>query len=152
MVAVFNKEHLSWYLITLKLRETVESGIPRTSASNGLLELLDQEQQQLKKQQQTPSHSNIVIKDRDGTGDQNYDEDQIISPSESDQWVISIKEKLNQASQDDAAGTWGKLSIYKVPQHLREGDYDHKAYVPQIVSLGPYHHGKKRLRQMDRYK
>ncbi|KAK1588315.1 hypothetical protein Q3G72_021996 [Acer saccharum] len=152
MVAVFNKELLSWYLITLKLRETVESGIPRTSASNGLLELPDQEQQQLKKQQQTPSHSNIVIKDRDGTGDQNCDEDQIISPSESDQWVISIKEKLNQASQDDAAGTWGKLSIYKVPQHLREGDYDHKAYVPQIVSLGPYHHGRKRLRQMDRHK
>ncbi|KAK3221763.1 hypothetical protein Dsin_008788 [Dipteronia sinensis] len=152
MVAVFNKELLSWYLITLKLRETVESGIPRTSASNGLLELPDQEQQQLKKQQQTPSHSNIVIKDRDGTSDQNYDEDQIISPPESDQWVISIKEKLNQASQDDAAGTWGKLSIYKVPQHLRDGEYDHKAYVPQIVSLGPYHHGKKRLRQMDRHK
>ncbi|XVF61239.1 hypothetical protein PTKIN_Ptkin08bG0114100 [Pterospermum kingtungense] len=31
MVAVFNKELLSWYLITLKLRETVESGIPRSS-------------------------------------------------------------------------------------------------------------------------
>ncbi|KAK3221774.1 hypothetical protein Dsin_008799 [Dipteronia sinensis] len=134
------------------LKETVESGIPRTSASNGLLESPDQEQQLIKKEQQTPSHSNIVIKDRDGTTDQNCDEDQIISPPESDQWVISIKEKLNQASQDDAAGTWGKLSIYKVPQHLRDGEYDHKAYVPQIVSLGPYHHGKKRLRQMDRHK
>lgn len=27
MVAVFNKELLSWYLITLKLKETVESGL-----------------------------------------------------------------------------------------------------------------------------
>lgn len=27
MVAVFNKELLSWYLITLKLKETVEAGI-----------------------------------------------------------------------------------------------------------------------------
>ncbi|KAK8510629.1 hypothetical protein V6N12_055556 [Hibiscus sabdariffa] len=31
MVAVFNKELLSWYLITLKLRETVESGLLRSS-------------------------------------------------------------------------------------------------------------------------
>ncbi|TXG59379.1 hypothetical protein EZV62_013952 [Acer yangbiense] len=137
MVAVFNKELLSWYLMTLKLRETVESGIRRTSASNGLLELPDhQKLQQLKDQQQTPSHSNIVIKDGDG----GY------------QRVIPIEEKLNQASQDHAAATWGKLSIYKVPQHLREGDYDHKAYVPQIVSLGPYHHGKDHLQQMDCHK
>ncbi|KAK1587036.1 hypothetical protein Q3G72_008804 [Acer saccharum] len=137
MVAVFNKELLSWYLMTLKLRETVESGIRRTSASNGLLELPDhQKQQQLKKQQQTPSHSNIVIKDKDG----GY------------QRVIPIEEKLNQASQDHAAATWGKLSIYKVPQHLRVGYYDHKAYVPQIVSLGPYHHGKDHLQQMDCHK
>ncbi|KAK0604825.1 hypothetical protein LWI29_019824 [Acer saccharum] len=137
MVAVFNKELLSWYLMTLKLKETVESGIRRTSASNGLLELPDhQKQQQLKKQQQTPSHSNIVIKDRDG----GY------------QRVIPIEEKLNQASQDHAAATWGKLSIYKVPQHLRVGYYDHKAYVPQIVSLGPYHHGKDHLQQMDCHK
>ncbi|KAL5819676.1 hypothetical protein ACOSQ4_023518 [Xanthoceras sorbifolium] len=144
MVAVFNKELLSWYLITLKLRETVESGLPRTSAANRLPELPEQPKEQLQKQQQTPSDSlHIVIKD-DG---ENYEEKETSPESE---WVISIKEKLGQASQDDAESSWAKLSIYKVPQHLREGD--DKAYVPQMVSLGPYHHGKKRLRQMDRHK
>ncbi|XP_031253618.1 UPF0481 protein At3g47200-like [Pistacia vera] len=138
MVAVFNKELLSWYLITLKLRETVESGIPRTSDSNGLLELPEQSQEQQQKQEQTPSESlNIVIED---DGDENSE----------DEWVISIKEKLEQAHQDDEEGSWEKLSIYKVPQHLREGD--DRAYIPQMVSLGPYHHGKRRLRQMDRHK
>lgn len=145
MVAVFNKELLSWYLITVKLRETVESGIPKTSTSSGLLELPEQPQEQLQKQQQTPSESlHIVI----GEDAENC-EDAATSPDS--EWVISIKEKLEQARQDDEAGSWAKLSIYKVPQHLREGG-DDRAYVPQIVSLGPYHHGKKRLRQMDRPK
>lgn len=145
MVAVFNKELLSWYLITVKLRETVESGIPKTSTSSGLLELPEQPQEQLQKQQQTPSESlHIVI----GEDAENC-EDAATSPDS--EWVISIKEKLEQARQDDEAGSWAKLSIYKVPQHLREGG-DDRAYVPQIVSLGPYHHGKKRLRQMDRHK
>lgn len=145
MVAVFNKELLSWYLITVKLRETVESGIPKTSTSSGLLELPEQPPEQLQKQQQTPSESlHIVI----GEDAENC-EDAATSPDS--EWVISIKEKLEQARQDDEAGSWAKLSIYKVPQHLREGG-DDRAYVPQIVSLGPYHHGKKRLRQMDRHK
>lgn len=145
MVAVFNKELLSWYLITVKLRETVESGIPKTSTSSGLLELPEQPQEQLQKQQQTPSESlHIVI----GEDAENC-KDAATSPDS--EWVISIKEKLEQARQDDEAGSWAKLSIYKVPQHLREGG-DDRAYVPQIVSLGPYHHGKKRLRQMDRHK
>ncbi|KAL5575749.1 hypothetical protein UlMin_017448 [Ulmus minor] len=65
-------------------------------------------------------------------------------------WVISIREKLEQACQDDVAGTWEKLFIYRVPHYLREGD--DKAYFPQIVSLGPYHHGRRRLRKMDHHK
>lgn len=144
MVAVFNKELLSWYLITVKLRETLESGIPKTPTS-GLLELPEQPQERLQKQQQTPSESlQIVIRE-----DAEKCEDAATSPDS--EWVISIKEKLEQARQDDEAGSWAKLSIYKVPQHLREGG-DDRAYVPQIVSLGPYHRGKKRLRQMDRHK
>ncbi|KAH7520232.1 putative UPF0481 protein At3g02645 [Ziziphus jujuba] len=147
MVAVFNKELLSWYLITLKLRETVESGIATTPASTAKsIEFPDDQppQNHLQKQQQQQSESlQIVIKNNE-----NFEEEQSKSP-ESD-WVISIKEKLDQASQDDAARSWAKLSIYRIPHYLREGD--DKAYVPQIVSLGPYHHGKRRLRQMDRHK
>ncbi|KAJ4714817.1 hypothetical protein OWV82_013246 [Melia azedarach] len=145
MVAVFNKELLSWYLITLKLRETVESGVTRTSNSTGLLELPEQFQEKLQKQQQTPSDSVQIVIKEDG---ENY-EDAATSPDA--EWVISIKEKLEQARQDDEAGSWAKLSIYKIPQHLREGG-DDRVYFPQTVSLGPYHHGKKRLRKMDRHK
>ncbi|KAI5581830.1 hypothetical protein POPTR_007G047700v4 [Populus trichocarpa] len=146
MVAVFNKELLSWYLITLKLRETVESAVPTSPAGAPLLESPEQPQQEQKKQQQTPSDSlQIVIE-----GDEENHEDHEETRSPDFDWVISIKEKLKEAGQEDAAGSWSKLSIYRVPRYLREGD--DKAYVPQIISLGPYHHGKKRLRQMDQHK
>ncbi|GAV88390.1 DUF247 domain-containing protein [Cephalotus follicularis] len=143
MVAVFNKELLSWYLITLKLRETVESGNPLSPNTTRSIELPDQSQQQLQKQQSVSDSLKIVV-----NGDREYCEEETNSPN--NEWVISIKEKLDKARQDDAASSWAKLSIYRVPNYLREGD--DKAYVPQLVSLGPYHHGKKRLRQMDRHK
>ncbi|KAK9097332.1 hypothetical protein Sjap_022829 [Stephania japonica] len=135
MVAVFNKELLSWYLITLKLKETVEYGIPQAQyshTSDRNLDIPEHEQQQLLDQ------GNISIKEDD--------------PDPADhEWVISIREKVDQARQDEAAGTWAKLCIYRIPKSLR-GEDDDKAYVPQIVSLGPYHHGKKRLRDMERHK
>ncbi|XP_050291811.1 UPF0481 protein At3g47200-like [Quercus robur] len=143
MVAVFNKEHLlSWFLITLKLREAVESGVATTSTTTPSIEFPEQTQHLLQKQE--PSESLQIVIRNDG---ENCEEIENLPDSE---WVISIKEKLRQASQDDAARSWAKLCIYRVPHYLREGD--DKAYVPQIVSVGPYHHGKKRLRQMDRHK
>ncbi|XVE87072.1 hypothetical protein DITRI_Ditri18aG0087000 [Diplodiscus trichospermus] len=142
MVAVFNKELLSWYLITLKLRETVESGFPRSSTgTNKSLELQEEYGHQLQKQQHVPSDSLQIAISEDG------ENCEAAASSPESEWIVSIKEKLEQARQDDAAGSWERLSIYRVPHYLREGDI--KAYVPQIVSLGPYHHGKKRLRQMD---
>ncbi|XP_061340758.1 UPF0481 protein At3g47200 isoform X2 [Gastrolobium bilobum] len=140
MVAVFNKELLSWYLITLKLKETLESGIPSSA------EFPEKPPQQQQKLQQEPSEPLQVIINEDG---ENLKEE---ASSQESEWVISIKEKLEQARQDDVASSWAKLSIYKIPHYLRETSGDDKAYVPQIVSLGPYHHGKRRLRQMDRHK
>ncbi|KAF8404975.1 hypothetical protein HHK36_009870 [Tetracentron sinense] len=145
MVAVFNKELLSWYLITLKLKETVEAGIPNlqeTATSTRSLTLLEQPQKQ---QQQPPlSESRYIL-----TNGSRDNVEEVSNPSDSE-WVISIREKLEQACQDDAASSWAKLCIYRIPQCLREGD--EKAYIPQIVSLGPYHHSRKRLRNMDRHK
>ncbi|GAV63995.1 DUF247 domain-containing protein [Cephalotus follicularis] len=143
MVAVFNKELLSWYLITLKFRETVESGNTLTPNTTRSIELPEKSQQQLLKQHAVSDSMKIVVK-----GDSGYCEEE--SNSKNNEWVISIREKLEKARRDDAASSWAKLSIYRVPNYLREGD--DKAYVPQIVSLGPYHHGKRRLRQMDHHK
>ncbi|CAK7337724.1 unnamed protein product [Dovyalis caffra] len=99
MVAVFNKDLLSWYLITLKLRETVESAVPKSPAGAPLLEFPEQPQQELQKLQQTPSDSlQIVIK----SDEENHEEEEARSPDFD--WVISIKGKLDQAGQDDAAG------------------------------------------------
>ncbi|XP_077225460.1 UPF0481 protein At3g47200-like isoform X2 [Tasmannia lanceolata] len=120
MVAVFNKELLSWYLITLKLKETVEAGIPK------------QDQQGEEEEEH-----------------ENEDVEKSSIPSDPE-WVISIRQKVEEAGKDEVGTSWAKLCIYRVPKCLREGD--DKAYVPQVVSLGPYHHAKRRLREMDSHK
>ncbi|XP_043712589.1 UPF0481 protein At3g47200-like [Telopea speciosissima] len=165
MVAVFNKELLSWYLITLKLRETVEAGIANSPGSTSSRDLQlrplqrqqsqtqpPPDQQRLTLQESSFSQSHLISINGD---DENVKEErEVTNPMESD-WAISIREKLEQAHQDHEAASWAKLCIYRVPQYLRVGD-DYgkadKAFVPQIVSLGPYHHGRKNLRDMDRHK
>ncbi|KAF7849961.1 hypothetical protein BT93_L0087 [Corymbia citriodora subsp. variegata] len=72
------------------------------------------------------------------------------SRSSESEWVISIKKNLEQARQDNEACSWANLSIYQIPQHLRDGR--EKAYVPDIVCLGPYHHNEPHLRKMDQHK
>ncbi|KAJ7963969.1 hypothetical protein O6P43_013848 [Quillaja saponaria] len=115
MVAVFNKDLLSWHLITLKLRETLESGIAASpNSATRSIEFPEQSQQQLQKHQQEPLESlQITIRD-----DCEKLEEEANSPDF--EWVISIKEKLEQARQDDVACSWAKLSIYRVPHYLRE--------------------------------
>lgn len=126
MVAVFNKELLSWYLITLKLNQAVETGIQNAQPNSRSIDFAETSHRQ-----------------------ENQPTDPDTPPPESE-WVIAVKEKLEQARTEDDAGAWAKLSIYRIPQCLR--DTDDKAYIPQTVSLGPYHHGRKRLRAMDRHK
>ncbi|XP_059445359.1 UPF0481 protein At3g47200-like [Corylus avellana] len=40
--------------------------------------------------------------------------------------------------------------IYKVPDPLRK--LNEEAYTPQIISIGPFHHGNKKLQTMEKYK
>nr|XP_034912581.1 putative UPF0481 protein At3g02645 isoform X5 [Populus alba] len=40
--------------------------------------------------------------------------------------------------------------IYRVPKRLRE--LNEKAYTPQVISIGPFHHGKKELQEMEEQK
>ncbi|CAL5372872.1 unnamed protein product [Camellia sinensis] len=142
MVAVFNEELLRWYVITLKLKKTVDAGIQnlQSPTTTGSISLPEQQSQQ------PPSDSlQIAIKGDDQTD--NFEEG---GKSLEFDWVINIKEKLEQACQDDEVGAWAKICIYRVPQCLRDGD--ERAYIPQTVSVGTYHHGRRRLRGMDRHK
>ncbi|KAH9617801.1 hypothetical protein KSS87_007740 [Heliosperma pusillum] len=69
-------------------------------------------------------------------------------PSE---WVISMKEKLKKAQEYAADQPWEKWSIYRVPRRLRDAQ-DSKVYVPQTVSIGPFHHADEQVRSMDHQK
>ncbi|XP_010503684.1 PREDICTED: UPF0481 protein At3g47200-like [Camelina sativa] len=144
MVAVFYKDMLSWYLLTLKIREK--------------LEIQNQEYEPIS-QDHLHGLPEIIRSDQ-GLNNHNHEQTQsetgkidVIKESPKDSredWVISITDKLEQAHRDDDTTIWGKLCIYRVPYYLQEND--NKSYFPQTVSLGPYHHGKKRLRSMDRHK
>ncbi|TQE09156.1 hypothetical protein C1H46_005091 [Malus baccata] len=143
MVSPLYQKLLSGCLITVKLRQNVESRIPKTSTStNRSIEL---PQQHVHQQQQQPSEPLQVVIQNDC--DQKSGEGPKSPESE---WMINIKDKLVQAGHVNAARPWAKHCIYRVPHYLREGA--DKAIVPQIVSLGPYHHGKRHLRQMDCHK
>lgn len=62
--------------------------------------------------------------------------------------IISIGEQVIQAQQFEASLV--TQAIYRVPASLR--DLDETAYTPRIISLGPYHHGRPLLREMDGHK
>ena len=90
MVAVFNKELLSWYLITLKLKETLDAGIPTSSRS---IAIPGEENQQAFEPLQIDING----------GSENIKEGPKSPESE---WMITVREKLESAQKDDVAGTW----------------------------------------------
>ncbi|KAG8082604.1 hypothetical protein GUJ93_ZPchr0014g46547 [Zizania palustris] len=137
MVAVFSKDVLSWYLITIKLKEAVDGNLsksptpppgelPRWQALVRSLPLLTDGGEV---QSQSPRNSPRPL---------------------DPEWVVTIRGKLAQARDEEAACPWARLSVYRVPKSLRDGD--ERAYMPQVVSIGPLHHGQRRLREMERHK
>ncbi|CAH8268106.1 unnamed protein product [Arabidopsis lyrata] len=50
-----------------------------------------------------------------------------------EEWVIWIKDKMEQVLRDDATTSWDKLCIYRVPLSLQKND--NNSYFPQTVSL-----------------
>ncbi|GKV32618.1 hypothetical protein SLEP1_g41212 [Rubroshorea leprosula] len=57
---------------------------------------------------------------------------------------------LLQELEGDVSPDWLSRSIFKVPKHLRR--ISKQSYEPQVVSIGPYHHGKDQLKKMEAYK
>ncbi|KAL5700867.1 hypothetical protein ACHQM5_026269 [Ranunculus cassubicifolius] len=72
------------------------------------------------------------------------------SPFSKADWVITIKEKLDQVPLCRGSNSWLNHCIFRVPRSLRE--IEPKAYIPQIVSIGPYHRGKSILKHMEKHK
>ena len=69
-------------------------------------------------------------------------------------WVSSIKEKLLiEQGRLIASATSMSCSIHRVPHSLR-CIYNENSYVPQIVSIGPFHYEKRRgqLQAMEEHK
>ncbi|XP_019189358.1 PREDICTED: UPF0481 protein At3g47200-like [Ipomoea nil] len=70
-------------------------------------------------------------------------------------WVIKINDELEAARRRDSdvnaeKEQWGKRSIYRIPASFT--DVNQKAYKPQAVSFGPYHHGEEHLKPMEVHK
>ncbi|XP_044953454.1 UPF0481 protein At3g47200-like [Hordeum vulgare subsp. vulgare] len=66
-------------------------------------------------------------------------------------WVVDVEKKLKEADKGPAeASRWERHCIYRVPPCMT--NIKSKAYQPQVVSLGPFHHGDRDLRPMEEHK
>ncbi|KAA8517199.1 hypothetical protein F0562_017549 [Nyssa sinensis] len=65
---------------------------------------------------------------------------------------IVIPKKASQNSVTSQNRRPGKRRIEKVPPLLRKDKKNKNCYYPQVVSLGPYHHGKKKLKLVEDFK
>ncbi|KAK5802112.1 hypothetical protein PVK06_029694 [Gossypium arboreum] len=67
------------------------------------------------------------------------------------EWLIEVDEELKtMVASETEMKHWMKRSIYKVPPNIT--DLNNKAYIPQVVSFGPYHHGHPHLNPMEDHK
>ncbi|CAL4980641.1 unnamed protein product [Urochloa decumbens] len=64
--------------------------------------------------------------------------------------VRQVEKTLDKADVSVQALRWHGRSIYRVPAHIK--DLNPKAYKPQVVSLGPFHHGDPKLVPMEEHK
>jgi hypothetical protein len=65
-------------------------------------------------------------------------------------WYVDIDGRLDKPLQETEQARWMAHCIYRVPACIR--DFNSKAYTPQVVSLGPFHHGYRDLLSMEEHK
>ncbi|KAK3006398.1 hypothetical protein RJ639_016636 [Escallonia herrerae] len=70
---------------------------------------------------------------------------------EQESWIISVNDEVkHMADTSTEMEHWKKRSIYRIPARVR--DLNKKAYLPQAVSIGPYHYDQEHLKPMDDHK
>ncbi|KAG8090645.1 hypothetical protein GUJ93_ZPchr0011g28722 [Zizania palustris] len=65
-------------------------------------------------------------------------------------WVVEVERTLKEEDAAAEVSRWQRHSIYRVPACIK--DLKSKAYQPQVVSLGPFHHGDPALLPMEGHK
>ncbi|WVZ51126.1 hypothetical protein U9M48_002302 [Paspalum notatum var. saurae] len=65
-------------------------------------------------------------------------------------WVEDVERTLGEADVSVEMSRWQQPSIYRVPSFIK--DLNPSAYRPQVVSLGPFHHGRLELLPMEEHK
>ncbi len=66
------------------------------------------------------------------------------------EWVIQISRALEEGLEDEDNIEGVPVSIFSVPKTLLS--LKPEVYIPQLVALGPYHHHRLELLEMERYK
>ncbi|XP_047340156.1 putative UPF0481 protein At3g02645 [Impatiens glandulifera] len=62
-------------------------------------------------------------------------------------WVIYIQKTLNEDQEDNNDFS---VTIFTIPKTLMVSDPD--SYIPHQIAIGPYHHSRPELYEMERYK
>ncbi|CAL4992498.1 unnamed protein product [Urochloa decumbens] len=65
-------------------------------------------------------------------------------------WLVDVEKTLEEADASVEVSQWQRHSIYRVPACIK--DLKPRAYRPQVVSLGPLHHGDPELVPMEEHK
>jgi hypothetical protein len=66
------------------------------------------------------------------------------------EWVVDVEKTLHKADASVELSLWQRHSIYRVPACIK--DLNPKVYRPQVLSLGPFHHGARELVPMEEHK
>ncbi|KAF7850673.1 hypothetical protein BT93_L5119 [Corymbia citriodora subsp. variegata] len=123
MVAVSSKELLTYYLTTLQLGETVQSGLSKRSASTAFIESINHHRQR----QQSQDHQVHELQQEPYQGKKLPEGEPRLPKSK---WVVCIKE-FQQAREDDVACARATPFIYRIPSYSKDAEKD--AYIPRIM-------------------
>ncbi|XP_020201108.1 UPF0481 protein At3g47200 [Aegilops tauschii subsp. strangulata] len=83
-----------------------------------------------------------------------YDKGKLIdgAPSiGSSSWVVEMEATIRDIDPEVEMARWKRHSIYQVPERIKNL-HNSKAYRPELVSLGPFHHGEPDLLPMEEHK